>query len=216
MRVLRHGGDALRRHVVYPLDEMIAGLAKAEVFYPHDCHYSGYGSFLCYRALMATLPGLDPARIVREGDLQVRTIFVAGDIARSVGAPGRRIEVHEPAPTPYKSIVKGTSYKTHQVDVYKTDEVSLPTLTLFRTSNSSRLIPFFVRHFSRIVAVASTRVFYDLVESERPDYVFAEMPERYFAMHQENADETDRAAPPDDTKDAFETRTGHKLPLPRD
>ena len=43
----------------------------------------------------------------------------------------------------------------------------------------------------------------------------AEMPERFFAMHQSSLDETDFATPPTDPEHAFETLTGEKLPLPR-
>ena len=169
MRILREGGDGLRARVIYPLDELIAGLARAEVCYPHDVHMTGYGCYLVYRALMSTMPGIDPALIAQEADLAVREIFVAGDVARSVEAPGRRVELHEPPHVKYRSVVKGTSYRTHQVDVFESENAQLPKLVLFRTSNSSRLMPYLMRHFSRLAAVATTEVFYDLIESERPD-----------------------------------------------
>ncbi len=216
MKVLRHGGEALREHLVYPLDAMIAGLAKAEVCLPHDVHISGYGSFVVYRELMATLPGVDPAGIAREADLQTREIFVAGDIARSVGEPGRRVELLEPPPPKFKAVVRGTSYRSNQVDVFQSEDAHLPKAVMFRTSNSSRLMVYLMRHFSRLVAVATTHMYYDLLESERPDVVISEMPERYFAMHQQGLDETERAVVWADPEREFEARTGHTLPLPRE
>jgi hypothetical protein len=145
----------------------------------------------------------------------LRQFLAAGDLARSVGAPARRVDIHEPPAPKYRTLVKGASYRKHQVDVLQSEATSLPRLVLFRTSNSSRLMVYLMRHFSRIAAVATIDVFYDLVESERPDAVIAEMPERYFAMHQPNVDDTVRATPPDDPADAFEARTGCALPLPR-
>ena len=215
MRLLRAGGEALRERVVYPLEALIDGLAKAEVCYPHDVHMTGYGCYLVYRALMATMPGVDPATITQEAELIVREIFVAGDIARSVGEPGRRFALHEPPHVSYKAIIKGGSYRTYQVDLYKSENAGLPRLTLFRTSNSSRLMPYLMRHFSRLAAVATTEALYDLIESERPDVVMAEMPERFFAMRQASLDETDFATPPNDPANAFTALTGEKLPLPR-
>ena len=60
-----------------------------------------------------------------------------------------------------------TSFKPNQIDVFETEERSLPKLLMFRTSNSTLLFGYLMRHFSRIAAVASHDVFYDLVESER-------------------------------------------------
>ena len=98
-------------------------------------------------------------------------MFVAGDIARSVEAPGRRVELHEPPHVKYKSIVKGTSYRRIRSTCSRSENTHLPKLVMFRTSNSSRLMSYLMRHFSRIAAVATTQVFYDLIESERPDVV---------------------------------------------
>jgi hypothetical protein len=202
--------------MIYPLEALIAGRAIAETSLPHDVHFTGYGCFLVYRALMAALPGVDPARVVREQELRVRKVLIAGDVARSVGLPGRRVDFHEPPPAPYKAIVKGTTYKLNQVDVFQTDGTNLPRLVLFRSSNSTHLLPYLMRHFSRIVAVATLNVHYDLIKSERPDVVLCEMPERYFAPFQPSPNEMDRGAPPLDAQDGFEAATGYKLPLPQE
>ncbi len=216
MRVLAQADPGLRARIVYPLEALVEAQARGEVCYPHDVHISGYGSYICYRELMASLPGLDRSRVAREADLQTREIMVGGDIARSVDRPGRRVELREPPAPPYRSLIKGGSYQIHQVDVYQSQEPNLPRLVLFRTSNSSRLMGYLMRHFSRLTAVASPSVFYDLVESERPDFVITEMPERYFASRHASCDETDRMNPPTDHESKFEALTGHALPLPQD
>ncbi len=213
MQILRYGGEPIRARTIYPLDALIAGRATAETSYPHDVHVTGYGCFLVYRALMAALPGVDPAHVVREDQLKARQILIAGDVARSVGLPARRVEVHEPPPVAAREIIKGTAFKRNQVDVWRTEAKAAPRLVLFRSSNSTRLVPFLLRHFSRIVAVATQNAHYDLIRSEKPDVVMCEMPERYFAGYQTSPNETDRGGPPFDAE-GFEAATGYKLPLP--
>ena len=215
MEILRRGGDPLRERFVYPLAALIEGRAKWETSHPHDVHLTGYGCFLCYRALVATLPRIDASRVVREDELRVRQILMAGDVARSCGLPPRRVDLHEPPHVHYRSVVKGTSYKSNQVDVFETDDASLPRLVMFRTSNATHLFPYLLRHFSRIAAVATTNVHYDLIESEKPDVVLCEAPERYFAPIQTSVNEMDRAGPPIDSDDRFTEKTGYPLPLPR-
>ena len=215
MQILRAGGERLSNCLVYPLEAMIAGRAKAETSQPHDVHFTGWGGYLCYRELMASLPGVDPASLVREQDLSVRNVFIAGDVARGAGEPGRRVDFHDAPHPKFKAIVKGTSFVTHQVDVMESEFPHLPRLVIFRTSNTTHLFPYLMRHFSRLVAVASVSFFYDLIESEKPDVVIAEGPERYLAPHRGSFNETDCGGRPDDPEQEFEVRTGHKLPLPR-
>jgi len=215
MQVLRAGGARLSERLVYPLDAMIAGRAKFETVHKHDVHCTGYGYFLCYRELIKSLPNIDLTHLAEESDLQAREAFIAGDVARGAGLPGRRVEYHD-APHPHaKAIVKGTSYRINQVDVLESEYTDLPRLVMFRTSNSSHLFTYLLRHFSRIVAVATPICHYELIESERPDVVIGEMPERYFAPGPPSASDADFAMPPQDTDGLFETITGYALPLPR-
>ncbi len=117
MQILHAGGARVSQHMVYPLDAMIAGRAKFETSHPHDVHCTGYGYFLCYRELIKSLPNIDVTHLAEETDLQARETFIAGDVARGAGLPGRRVEYHD-APHPrIKALVKGTSYRSNQVDV---------------------------------------------------------------------------------------------------
>ncbi len=86
---------------------------------------------------------------------------------------------------------------------------------MFRTSNSSHLLTYLMRHFSRITAVATINCHYELIESEKPDFVIGEIPERYFAPGPPSASDADFAMPPRDSDALFETTTGYELPLPR-
>lgn len=215
-QILARAGESLRATIVYPLEAMIAGRAKAETAHPHDVHCTGYGCFLCYRALMATLTAIGPAEILREDQLLSRNFLLAGDLARAVGAPPRRVDQLVAPPVKHRAIIHGASYKANQVDVIECEAAPPRRLVMFRTSNSTLLFPYLMRHFSRIAAVASVHACFDLIESERPDVVIAEMPERYFAPHHSAASEVDRGMRLVDSEHDFEARTGHKLPLPRE
>jgi hypothetical protein len=216
LRIRARLSQQVRDAVIYPLTAMIAGRTRHETSLPHDVHFTAYGSFLCYRELMRTLPHCAPERILDEGDLVPREIFVAGDVARAFGAPGRKVEWHEPPKEPVHTVLKGTSFRTNQVDVFRTEHSALPRLVLFRTSNSTLLMPFLFRHFSRVVAVASGRMFFDLVESEAPDVVLTEIPERYIAgsagVVLDGQDQTSLSS--DAALESFEDMTCVSLPLP--
>lgn len=213
-RIWAQASPALREAFVYPLDALVDGRAQEETSFPHDVHLTGWGAFLIYRALTTRLPMIDEATILQPDDLRIRSFLHAGDVARAAGLPGQRVTMHEPPPVPHKALVKGTTYRTHQVDVMEGEDSALPRLLMFRTSNATQQFPYLMRHFSRIAAVASTQVFYDLIESERPDAVVAEMPERYFASARLSVDASDFGTPPQDLAEGFESRTGHTLPLP--
>ena len=213
-RILAAAPERLRATFVYPLEALVDARAREETALPHDVHVTGYGAFLVYRALAASLSMIDPASMIALEDLRVRTYLHGGDVAHAAGWPGRRVKTHERPPFPYKALVKGASYRTYQVDVLESEKASLPRLVMFRTSNSGLLFPYLLHHFSRIAAVASNEAFYDLIESERPAVVVGEMPERYFAPHRQSGNLTDYGAPPNEHVDEFEKLTGHALPLP--
>jgi hypothetical protein len=217
MRTLQAADQRLRTVLIYPLDAMRSGRAIHETSYPNDVHFTRYGAFLCYREIMRTLPDFTPERIVREEELTRRTVMIGGDVARAFGVSGSKCEWFDPPSVETKVIVKGSSFKTNQVDVFETNEKFLPKCVMFRTSNSSHLFPFLLRHFSRITAVATLRMFFDLIESESPNVVISELPERYLAGRGPRwvGDRDLCGVPDDDAPSTFEEITGHPLPLPR-
>jgi len=215
LRILASVNQQVRDATIYPLDAMRAGRAKHETSLPNDVHITGYGAFLCYREIMRTLPQCAPESTVQEEELVLKNLFVAGDVGRARGLPGRKIPTYKPPYIQVHKLVKGSSYKPNQIDVFETSNVNLPRLVLFRTSNSTHLFPFLFRNFSRVAAVATRRMFFELVESEKPDVVLAEMAERSFAglapTYLDGQDLTSLVR--DDSPESFFEATGFTLPL---
>ena len=118
LRVMEGLEPEVRDTIVYPLSEMIAGRARGDTSLRHDVHFTGYGAFICYRALVGSLASIDTSEVVQEEDLREREIFVAGDVAHALNEPGQRVKIHEPPRVKQKGIIKGTSFRTNQVDLF--------------------------------------------------------------------------------------------------
>ena len=89
MRLLQMADPRVRDVLVYPLEQLRDGRARFETSYAHDVHFTRYGAYLCYLALMQSLYGTRDS-LVREEDLVSREVIVAGDVAHAYGAYGRR------------------------------------------------------------------------------------------------------------------------------
>jgi SGNH hydrolase-like domain, acetyltransferase AlgX len=216
LRIMAAADEPLQRAIVYPLQAMRDGRSRHETSFPHDVHFTSYGAFLCYQALMRSLPAHDPEQLVREEALTPHSVLFAGDLAHPFGRSGRQMDCFVPPLVKLTKLVKGTSFKSGQVDVFETPHRDSPRLVIFRTSNSTQLFPFLAHHFSRITAVGAGRVFFDLIESEAPHIVVSEIPERYIAPGAPlGTPDYDLAGlPDDDSATGFVETTGHMLPLP--
>ena len=215
MRLKGQASPRLQKSIVYPAEAMVSGRSRRETFNPHDVHVTGYGAYLCYRELALSL-GLPQSELIGECDLVRRERFIAGDMAHAFGQPGRVVEWLDPPPCKIEILHKSRSFFPSQVDVFETENRNKPRLVLFRTSNSTLLLPFLFHHFSRIVAVAAVRVFFDLLESEQPDFVVSEIAERYLARVGPRSKEDQEATLvlDDEVRTTFQEFTGVGLPLP--
>jgi tetratricopeptide (TPR) repeat protein len=213
-RLIRGLDAPLQGAVVYPLAEIRAGGGVHQLCFRQDVHWTSYAAFLAYRALIATIPELLP-EAMREDEFTLSTRRAVGDIAFWMGLRTREeCEVVVPPPVPRRLVFSTKSFATGQVDVIETDHPGGRRLVMFRTSNSSALIPMLARHFSRIVAVATTTVTFELLRSERPDVVISELPERYLAIPAGPLSSGRIRMPRDMDPDAFSEITGCALPLP--
>ncbi len=212
---LARSGDAyLAQAVIYPLQEMIDGRATREVCYRQDVHWTTYGAYLAYRALIASLPDL-AGDALPEADLVAGVARRVGDIALWLGLRTREeCETLTPPKVAITEVFSTKTFRTGQVDVLQTPNASGRRLVLLRTSNSAHLLPLLALHFSRIVAVASTTLYFEVLESEQPHVVIAELPERYLAIPAPAPDQHRVRMPRDFEAETFFEATGCALPLP--
>jgi hypothetical protein len=215
LRLIGAAGPDLRPCIVYPVETLQLGRATRETFYKTDVHWTQWGAYLAYRELMLSIPRCVP-QLVSESELEFQNFRLVGSMTRWLDDRTReRAERTDPPKVDVDEVFTNRTFKIGQVDVYETPFRDLPKLVLFRTSNSTYLLPFLYHHFSRIVAVAGTPVRYDLLRSEKPDVVISEISERYLAIPLASSRQEDQIVFPEDfSVGTFEDYTGVKLPLP--
>ncbi len=200
--------------VVYPFRAMRDARTQHETCMRQDVHWSSYGAYLGYRALVGSVPDL-AGECVPEAALTTRTVARVGDMAMWRGLRTRETcDVLLPPKVALREVMSTKTFATGQVDVLETDNRSGRKLVLFRTSNSTALMPFLAHHFTRIVTLAAVSVAFDLLESERPDFVFSELPERYLAIPAKPGSTPGIRLPRDADGRTFFEQTGCTLPLP--
>ncbi len=175
----------LEGHILYPLEALRVARQSHETHYVTDTHWNTFGAYVAYKDLMASL--------AREIDLvQLDETDFAWTSQRFVGDLGVRLEPerYETA----KELVRGFSahcklalqnskFERGNLQVFTNDRADLPTCVLFRDSFAYLLIPLLVESFSRLVAVSSLAVLYDLLRAERPDVVIVQVAERFLGSY---------------------------------
>jgi len=182
---------------VLDLRPAMAGVKdKALAYYRTDTHWTTFGAFAGYVAIMKRLaewfpsfapdirgdfditlaPGLNGglAAMLALGD-----IFPEDRVTFTPRTPRRAVEQANAVAPP--SLFQPTV-------VMETGDPSLPTAVVFRDSFAHELIPFLSEHFSRVVYLwpypstpRETRVFdRAAIEALKPDLVIDEFVERYF------------------------------------
>lgn len=172
---------ALAAKVLYPVDALRQASAREKTFQKTDTHWTSFGAFVAYRALVDSLESDLPLESVREDELTWKERPVVGDLGvRFDRERGETIAVAEPV-TAYKLVYQNHNFGRGAIHVFENERRDLPRCVLFRDSFSNALIPFLMRGFSRIVAVSSLSCHYDLLEQERPDVVLFVVIERFLA-----------------------------------
>ena len=171
-----------RAQCVYPLDEMVAGREHNDTFVAVDSQWTDWGAWLGYLTSIDELSRRVPSIRVMEGDeldWSVRSTFGALGAAVS---PERSVRI--PAATVRNPASKLNITVTTELGeaflVVEQDAPDLPTAVVFRDSFMTASAKFFTESFRRttFVSCASTAVFFDLVEWEKPDIVIHELAER--------------------------------------
>jgi hypothetical protein len=177
-------GPTPRAHLIYPATALADARAVEESFLRTDVHWTHYGAYVGYRALMASLPAVYQTRVVGEDALVRGDYRVMGDLGvRLDPVPAERgISIGHGAHHRFRRVFDNRAFGRGQTEIFENDDASLPRCVLFRDSNASAMLQYLAMHFSRLVVVSSTEFFYDLVRAEKPDVVITEMTERYVAV----------------------------------
>lgn len=179
-KLMRAATPFLADHILYPLEPLSLARADRETYCRTDTHWTMHGAFVAYKELMASvardialdqLEELDPAPATETyvGDLGLRfeperseTVASARGFAPSC-----------------KLLLQNDKFERGNVQVFANERASMPTCVLLRDSFAYLLIPLLLESFSRLVAVSSLSMLYDLVRAERPDVVIVEVAERF-------------------------------------
>jgi hypothetical protein len=172
---------ALRSRMLYPIEALRAASADRRTFQKTDTHWTSYGAFVAYTALLDSLAAERPLEIARESELTWKERTVVGDLGvRFTRERGETVTVADP-PSHYNLVFQNHNFGRGAVHVYESARRDLPRCVLFRDSFANALIPFLMRGFSRLVAVSSLSCHYDLLDQEKPDVVLFVAIERFMA-----------------------------------
>lgn len=198
----------LAAKVLYVSESLREARRRYDTFYKADTHWTGYGAFLGYRAIVDSLASDLKLEAVGEDELVFREHHFIGDIGvRFFPERGDLALLVEP-PVPFRLVFKNGNFGRGAVHVYESERRDLPSCVLFRDSFANAMIPLLMRSFSRVVAVSSLTCHFDLLEQEKPDLVLFEIVERFIASFV-----LDRAIvlPEDDKAIPFAAVTGTEL-----
>lgn len=175
----------LSGHIIYPLEPLKLARQRHETHYVTDTHWNTFGAFVAYKDLMASLARDIELIQLDETDLAWASQRYVGDLG--VRLEPERFEMAEVLgrgyPAHCKLALQNSKFERGNVQVFTNDRADLPTCVLFRDSFAYLLIPLLLESFSRLVAVSSLSVLYDLLRAERPDVVIVQVAERFLGSY---------------------------------
>ena len=181
MQLLAAAAPDLAAKMLYPIDALRAASAIKDTYFKTDTHWTAYGAFVAYKALMESFPPERVLETVPESDLVWKDRPFVGDLGvRFSRERGETMSAVEP-PSAYTLVFQNHNFSRGAVHVYESERRDLPTCVLFRDSFSNFLIPYLMKSFSRLVAVSSLSCHYDLLEQEKPNVVIFAIIERFIA-----------------------------------
>jgi alginate O-acetyltransferase complex protein AlgJ len=183
--LLRGATPFLSGHILYPLEAMLHARKRRETHCITDTHWNMFGAFVAYKELMASLARDLELVVQEEADLSWTSQPYVGDLG--VRFEPERSETIEALTRGYgptcKLVLQNNKFERGNVQVFTNDRAGLPTCVLFRDSFAYLLIPLLLESFSRLVAVSSLSVLYDLLRAERPDVVIVQVAERFLGTY---------------------------------
>jgi alginate O-acetyltransferase complex protein AlgJ len=181
MQLMAAAGPELAAKMLYPVEALRSASETKDTYFKTDTHWTPYGAFVAYQALMESFAPERPLEMVSESDLVWKDRPFVGDLGvRFSRERGETMSAVE-STSPYNLVFQNHNFSRGAVHVYESERRDLPTCVLFRDSFSNFLIPYLMKGFSRLVAVSSLSCHYDLLEQEKPDVVIFAIIERFIA-----------------------------------
>ena len=182
MQLLRALHESATMNILYPAEILKSARAELPTYFMTDTHWTTFGGFLAYQALIESvrreLP-LEP-RIERE-NLAFTTKPFIGDLGvrlepeRSEQAVFATLSLR----VPFQRVFENKAFTRGRLQVYETLSRTSPRCVLFRDSFANYMIPHMIPLFSRLTVLGSQHMHYDLVKSERPDIIVHAIAERF-------------------------------------
>lgn len=215
LAILRALNPAIRADFVYPADRLIAARATDATSLRTDVHWSSWGAYTGYCALIEAMARHFPIAAVPPTALCGEPFHMVGDLGIRLEPEHEEdtTELHL-APGPSVRIFGNTAFAMGQTEIYETDDPAKPRAVLFRDSNAAAMLRYLLPHFSRLVCVACPEMFHDLVRSERPDIVITQTTERLLARSLPADRDGPLLYPTDFCAYSFSDLSGLALPLP--
>jgi hypothetical protein len=171
--------------------DLLAGKATAPTYTPYDTHWSGFGAYLAYRAIMTRLgqdfPDLQSAPLDAFEHRRVNLAAGPSDLAAMLGVVSFvhfDLDLIGSAPRPGRRIDYLTDRQDWTAPQVLTTGNPGPVLLMVRDSFSLALVPFLDRHFSKVILfhhqddTKNRWVDPHWLESLRPDIVLLEVQEQ--------------------------------------
>jgi hypothetical protein len=216
VRAIQHNlAPAVRSSYIYPLEELIQARATEETFYRTDVHWTSWGAYIGYKALLASISRTHPmTALPQEALLRSRRSFVGNLGIRLDEDVEEEVTDVRPPDTSFVKVFGNSAYTVGQVEIYETPDSTGPRAVLFRDSNATAMLPFLAGHFSRLVLVAGAAFYHEVVRKEKPDIVITQTTERQLARPATGDREMPLVFPGDFEPPGFSDVSGSQLPLP--
>ena len=172
--------------VMYPLDELIA--ARDELVYPKTgSHWSEYGAFIGYRALMARMTEILPVRRLTRREVHLSFEQRSGDLGRKFDPPIVSRYVYADVIEPQAELVGDNRIRNHgRLVEYNADTNNDLTCIVFGDSYAVRVMPLVAESFRRSYW-AHAYFDHELVSELKPDVVVTVAAERGMIVVQDDA-----------------------------
>ena len=163
--------------VLYPLEELIA--ARDELVYPKTgSHWSEFGAFVGYRALMKEMTEILPVRRLNRSEIHVSSDPRAGDLGLKFDPPVKSSYVYVDVIGASTRYMNDNRVRNHgRLVEFESDAFNALTCLVFGDSYAVRMMPLIAEAFSRTY-FAHIYFDYDLIRELKPDVVVTVAAER--------------------------------------